>query len=172
MVTTSHNHLDSRLAYLAGLFEGEGFISLVRRPGSRGRDGFSLVVGLNMTDREPLELFADTWGGRVGCYTGKRKHRPLFLWRLTSRKAVAFLEDVRPFLVSDRIICKADVAIAFQHQKRRGGHGPDGDGYYAQQVQFARGMRLLNRRGLETLTAEERAVVVAPLLNGGVSHDV
>jgi hypothetical protein len=155
---------DARVAYAAAITEAEGYIAIARRRATSGRESYSLVLGVNMTDPEIPQLLSASWGGRVGCYRGFRNHRPLFCWRLTGERAVGFLKDVEPCLATDRARGKVRLAIAFQRQKE--GRRPQGRtaSYRDRQREFHRAMRLLNLRGASTLNAAERAVVIASAL--------
>ncbi|KKK75135.1 hypothetical protein LCGC14_2876780 [marine sediment metagenome] len=81
-------------AYAAALLDGEGHI----RVQSGANFGLDIIFG--MSDREPLDLLASKWGGNVltpasqVTRTGRRMHR----WIISGSYAIAFLEDVRPWV--------------------------------------------------------------------------
>ena len=92
-------------AYIAGLIDGEGTITLTREHCGENR---RLVVGIANTELVLLDYVRQAVGaGRV---TRKRvtsdSHTPSFAYRLTSRQAVALLQQILPYLRS----CKAQRA--------------------------------------------------------------
>lgn len=89
-------------AYIAGLIDGEGTITLTREHRSENR---RLVVSIANTELALLDFVRRAVGaGRV---TRKRvtsdAHTPSFAYRITSRQAVALLRQILPHLRS----CKA-----------------------------------------------------------------
>lgn len=82
---------DADIAWAAGLFEGEGHISIIRvkaRP-----DSLHLIrLGITMTDRDVLGRFCATVEcGRVtGPHTFNRPahHKPIYRWAIGNRKDV------------------------------------------------------------------------------------
>ena len=89
-------------AYIAGLIDGEGTITLTREHRSESR---RLLVSIANTELALLDFVRRTVGaGRV---TRKRvtsdAHTPSFAYRITSRQAVALLRQILPHLRS----CKA-----------------------------------------------------------------
>lgn len=84
------------IAYLAGFFDGEGCISVVR-------GGPTIAVAVVQVDRRPLDALAEHYGGRVAPH-GKPKpgHRQAYRWQIYSANARVFLRDILPFLVVKR----------------------------------------------------------------------
>ena len=146
--------------YWAGLFEGEGSVTV---HGSKGRSqhmSYCLEVIVTMCDPEPLERLMDFWGGRWFVHDRSSKGwRPLYRWMISARQAAAFLGAIRPYLQSVRLQTKVDLALAFQAQKGRPGRVTDE--YRERQRQFKDAMLLLNGSGDKALTPEERLEVVA-----------
>jgi hypothetical protein len=92
-------------AYIAGLIDGEGTITLTREHRGENR---RLVVSIANTELALLDFVRQAVGaGRV---TRKRvtsdAHTPSFAYRITSRQAVALLQQILPHLRS----CKAQRA--------------------------------------------------------------
>lgn len=88
------------LAYLAGLFDGEGCITR-----ANGRT----IVQIGMTDREVIEYLASL-GGTMRCEDGpgRGNRKPLYRWRLLARREVAeFLAAVLPYLRVKRAVAQA-----------------------------------------------------------------
>jgi hypothetical protein len=84
-------------AYIAGLVDGEGTITLTRLHAGEGR---RLVVSISNNDLELLKYVHSLVG--AGKITGKRaaseRHAPSFTWQLTSRQALGLLEQVASYL--------------------------------------------------------------------------
>jgi hypothetical protein len=97
------------LAYAAGLFDGEGSISLVRQKNNRSH---SPQVAVASTDLEVLHWLQDRYGGSIVTkQPRKSSHSVSYDWRLTDRRALAFLELIRPYLVIERKIRRVDLLL-------------------------------------------------------------
>lgn len=86
------------LAYIAGLFDGEGYIGLRGRPDSRG---FRLDIAVTSTSSQIIESFLD-FGGRVDDQARRitllRGWKNRQQWRMQGQEAVKFLRIMEPFL--------------------------------------------------------------------------
>ena len=84
-------------AYIAGLIDGEGTITLSRRHRSENRH---LVISISNTDRPLLEYVLDSVG--AGKITGKKTYQPhhtaSFTYTISNRQALALLHQTRLFL--------------------------------------------------------------------------
>ena len=97
------------LAYAAGPFDGEGSISLVRQKNSRTH---SPQVSVASTDYEVVLWFQKRFGGSVVTKQPRMSnHSVSYDWRLTDRRALAFLELIRPYLVIERKIRRIDLLL-------------------------------------------------------------
>jgi hypothetical protein len=98
-------------AYIAGLVDGEGTITLTRLHRDEGR---RLVLSISSTEIELLEFVLKTVG--AGKITGKRtysaRHAPSFSYAITSRQALAVLEQTLPYLRSYK---KSRAALVLRH---------------------------------------------------------
>lgn len=113
---------DLTLAYLAGVIDSDGFIS-IHRSTRRGRTYFAAVIGIAGTRRQPHDLAASVWGGTVRCYDPPNpRHRPQFQWARTGDGALSAIYDVLPHLrVKEQ---QAWLAIECQEHVIEG-RGPD-----------------------------------------------
>lgn len=84
------------LAYLAGMIDGDGYIS-IQRSLHKERLYFGPRIGIAGTRREPHDLAASLWGGKVGVYSAGL-HRPQFQWSRSGALAAAAISAVRPYL--------------------------------------------------------------------------
>ena len=84
-------------AYIAGLIDGEGTITLTRKHRDENRQ---LAITISNTERQLLEYVLDTIG--AGKITGKRitseRHTPSFTYALYNRQALNLLEQIHPYL--------------------------------------------------------------------------
>ncbi len=89
-------NLESR-AYIAGLIDGEGTITLTRKHRNENRQ---LAVCISNTERHLLDFVLDTVG--AGKITGKRTtstaHTPSFTYAIYNRQALRLLEQIHPYL--------------------------------------------------------------------------
>jgi hypothetical protein len=105
------------LAYIAGIFDGEGHVSIDRTEGAKSTHApvHYLQVGVTNTDRDLIEWLLCTYGGHVG-RTGLRDghRRDAYRWRLTGPPGAKFLRELQPFLRIKRR--QAEIAIEFAHE--------------------------------------------------------
>lgn len=87
------------LAYLAGMIDGDGYISIARST-AKGKDYFAAQIGIAGTRREPHDLAASLFGGSVYCYRpANPRHRPQFQWQRMGKAAVPVIEAILPYLL-------------------------------------------------------------------------
>jgi len=100
------------LAYAAGLFDGEGCVSINKvRQKHYVRDGYQLRCSISITHEETSLWFKDHFGG---------SHKPIiranarnyWQWVVVARKARKFLEEIEPYLVIKKEV--AGHGILFQ----------------------------------------------------------
>jgi hypothetical protein len=99
----------NEIAYTAGLFDGEGSISLVRQKNNRSH---SPQVAVASTDYEVLHWLRNRFGGSIVTkQPRKSSHSISYDWRLTDRRALHFLRLIRPYLVIERKIRRVDLLL-------------------------------------------------------------
>ncbi|MGB5102423.1 MAG: hypothetical protein WBO04_03770 [Steroidobacteraceae bacterium] len=114
-------------AYLAGLIDGEGTITLSRRHANERRQ---LVVSVVSTEREIVAWVLSTVG--AGKITRKRTtakhHAPSFTYTVSNRQALAVLRQAAPYLQSYK---RARAHLAIVHYveltPRNGKYSPEAD---------------------------------------------
>jgi hypothetical protein len=88
-------------AYIAGIIDGEGTVTLSRRHKSENRQ---LVISISNTERPLLEYVLDSVG--AGKITGKRTyqphHTPSYTYAISNRQALALLNQIFPYLKTYR----------------------------------------------------------------------
>ena len=96
-------------AYLAGLVDGEGTITLARFHRGANRQ---LSVTISSTELQILEHVKNTLG--MGQITSKRteksRHSPSFTYKISNRQALGLLEQIQPYLQSYKRI-RADLIL-------------------------------------------------------------
>jgi hypothetical protein len=101
--------VDTELACAAGLFDGESSISLVRQKNNRSP---SPQVAVASNDHEVLAWFQERFGGSIVTKQPRKStHSVSYDWRLTDRRALAFLKLIRPYLVIKRKIRRIDLLL-------------------------------------------------------------
>lgn len=84
-------------AYIAGVVDGEGTITLTRKHRDEHRQ---LAISISSTERPLLEFIKTTLG--VGKITNKRNnkehHAPSYTYAVYNRQALALLSAIHPFL--------------------------------------------------------------------------
>lgn len=101
----------TQAAYIAGLIDGEGTVTLTRKHRNEQRQ---LAVTVSSTEREILEFVLESTN--VGKITGKRTykdhHLPSFTYAVHNRQALALLEQVSPLMISYK---KARAGFVLKH---------------------------------------------------------
>lgn len=138
------------LAYLAGVVDSDGFVS-IHRSTRRGAVYHAPVVGIAGTRREPHDLAASVWGGNVWVHNPGGGYRPQFQWARQGKGAALIIADLAPFLRVKRD--NAQLALdLFEHVQQ--GHeddpfpwlGPDFDPVARRDAMRAEMVGLLNVR--------------------------
>jgi len=84
-------------AYLAGIVDGEGTVTLTRKHRNENRQP---AVTISNTERSLLEYVREVVG--AGKITGKRtankRHTPSYCFAIYNRQALALLEQIHPYL--------------------------------------------------------------------------
>lgn len=108
------------LAYAAGLFDGEGSVSIrKRRPGlTHGTVApvFCLLVRLSSTHEPVVHFLLDHFGGRAQPGTTSAGNA-VWQWQLDSQRGATFLTSIRPWMITKAD--DADLAVAFQAEVNR-----------------------------------------------------
>ena len=108
------------LAYIAGIVDGEGSISIVRRHRFTHQDpSFALLVSVSITDEWVIHYLHSTFGGSVSLQ--KRNivsRRPVWSWTIRHKQAGELLKAIYPFLHIKK--AQAEIAIRFQARKKLG----------------------------------------------------
>lgn len=135
-------------AYLAGIMDGEGSISISRKTDPTMKSGFSFrpCIEISNTDKPLMDWIASTTGlGAIRLYVDHNpKHRPAYKWSLWSNQANQFLNAIRPYLITKRE--RADIVIEFI-KAHSGGKAYLTTEQIASQTAIYDQMKALNKRG-------------------------
>ena len=101
-----------KLAYLAGLFDGEGCVMIRKAYGRNSPIKLSVMLG--NTNRPLVEIFKSTFGGAI--FVIHRKdgdiRATVWQWTIVCRAAGQALEALLPYLIGKKQ--EAEIAIALQ----------------------------------------------------------
>lgn len=97
--------------YAAGFFDGEGSVSISYLANKTGRGWWRVVAVVAQNDRRPLDALKERWGGFIG-ERRTPEGRTHFDWRVTTKLAHLFFEEIRPYLI---VKAEAvDIALSFR----------------------------------------------------------
>lgn len=107
----------SRIAYAAGIIDGEGYIGIkVYKPGgSNGTINYTYLprIVIKMNSGQIMDLFLSMFGGAVNLVPQRDSgYFPGFVWELTGSKATKVLKQLLPFLRTKKK--QAEAAIRLQ----------------------------------------------------------
>lgn len=112
--------IETDIAYLTGLFDGEGCVHIKRTKRFDTPCGvqYALNVVVRMASEKAVRRFQDLFGGHV--YLLKKKvlwHKDQWQWMALSSVAQNFLEITLPYLIVKK--AEAELALKFQKEKKR-----------------------------------------------------
>ncbi|AFU86543.1 HNH endonuclease [Caulobacter phage CcrRogue] len=140
-------------AYLAGLIDGEGCISVSRTHSNASAKGcrrgyaYRSSVSVAMTNKEVLLWASETTGfGKICPKKTKPHHRPAWTWTVWSKQAAELLKALQPYL---RIKAEqAKALIEFQQAMRQPGSKGLSDEEWENRERSYEAFRQMNKRGL------------------------
>ena len=168
--------MDLDIRYVAGLFDGEGWITICKQKlGERGYGHYSphhvryqLVAGVGMTHRPIIERLHAQFGGGLFINRSAQKKmpksRPGYMWKVSSGPAADFLA----LLVQHLLVKKdeAELAIKFQAHIRAHTHDfryrPEmRDQLYAERETFRNQLLAFKKRTFESPIDDDPELMVA-----------
>ena len=111
---------DLERAYLAGLVDGEGSLSVVNRTNQPERWVGWLRLSVEMSDSEPIRLLSEAFGAKISTRLSV-KGRPMFACHFYCNKAANVLRELLPYLRAKR--AQAEDGILLQSKTRDIGYG-------------------------------------------------
>ena len=116
---------DTEIAYIAGLFDGEGHVGIGRmqRPSSLP-PCYTLNVAISNTHLPVLEELQGSFGGKIWTSKGKRfGKKPVYVLRFRKSEADKLLRLILPYLRIKKV--SAEYAIQFlEMPKHKGWYDP------------------------------------------------
>lgn len=108
------------LAYIAGILDGEGSISISQVKKNHKSMGHTLRISVTNTNEWICQWLHFNFGGTIrirvkGIGWGKKD---IWEWSIASQKALSFLQLISPYIKLKRP--QVDLALQFQKKKRRG----------------------------------------------------
>ena len=116
----------TELAYLAGVIDSDGFITIRRHSPNAlypSSITFSESMGVLQTSPVVVQMFQADWGGTIQLRNRKPSKpgglgwKTQYAWYVTGRIAVSCIRDIRPYLRLKTI--QADCLLALRESKER-----------------------------------------------------
>jgi hypothetical protein len=137
----------AEVAYAAGLFDGEGCASVVRRRRSE-TPSWEITVQLGMTDEVAILWLRERFGGSIFVSRSRRpRWKDCHHWRLQTRQACAFLRAIRPYVVAKAPQLAAIAEFEATLNPRSHYRHPLSEEITAERERLWELVRELNRRG-------------------------
>lgn len=112
MKTDKRHHITTKLAYIAGFVDGEGCIRI--KKSNQSGNSYYLTFHVTNSDKEPLELIQDIFGGKV-FFQEKAKNKIIWQYYTTCNDAADILRTLSGFLIGKKE--QAEFAINFHDNK-------------------------------------------------------
>ena len=105
-----------KIAYIAGIFDGEGYVDIYNASTSKASKSPSLYLRVIISQKDGLimNFLKDNFGGYV--LTEKRGDNYIYRWCLASQKAHKFLSLILPYV----LIKKEQVKLALKFEEQKG----------------------------------------------------
>lgn len=103
----------TKLAYLAGLLDGEGCFSILR--GGKTGECYSITIKITNSNLGLLRWVQANCGGHIHQYPKHHNWKDIFQWSLYASNAVQLVRKVRSFLVAKQR--QADILLCFRNPK-------------------------------------------------------
>lgn len=87
---------ETELSYIAGLFDGEGYVGIIDRTRSGLTRYIASVVIANQS-KVTLDWICESFGGRVHPLKDRRNLRPCYSWYLRGSLMDVFLDAIAPY---------------------------------------------------------------------------
>lgn len=157
-------------AYFAGLFDGEGCVSVMESRVSTKRTASHVVVRIAMVDPQAVIRLSQLLPyGRLKVQDGKPQavshRRDQFLWYAVSYAAECFLRSIAPYV----LVKKRQVQLAIEFSELVGlSHGRIDDAVYAKRLWLAQQISDLKRCAYPELVTGIKAKSANPTVGNAV----
>ena len=109
----------SLLNYIAGLFDGEGCIHIVKAKPNENlgtvNPTYKLTIEISTTYYPVMEFLKESLGGRIHSRKGDEQRKESWSWQTDAEKALSILKFIAPYL----IIKKAEAILGIEYQEGR-----------------------------------------------------
>lgn len=141
--------MDTTLAYLAGLIDGEGYVGIKKTsPKNCAGPRYMERVQVRMVHEPAIRLLAETLGGN---YYREKAHanngKPLYCYQASDAKACVVLQRLLPYLLVKRESAMNVLALRARKQERRWWRTMPDDERAAREALYLRAKEL-NRVGV------------------------
>ena len=143
--------------YLAGLFDGEGCVTM-RSPKTLHDGRPKIVVKLGVVGREIPDMLREQFGGSITRQNGRGNQKALYGWRVIGRRAARFLSMIRPWcIIKSRAIeiGLSHLVLEMQPRAIRTHRGRVRSEIKQASERLMADLRRVNMRGLGELNARE-----------------
>lgn len=113
---------ETRIAYIAGIIDGEGCIAITRRKLKRVKTNnwyYQPQVIVGNTNRKLVYFCVDCYGGWIATF---KRHNPnwstIYHWKITGDEMKCLLSDIIPYLIVKRK--QAKLVLLFPKYQRNG----------------------------------------------------
>ena len=151
-------------AYLAGILDGEGYVTITRQKTS-GRFYYRANVQVSNTRFALLKWLKDRWGGQIfpdgHAYRNRRNNAMCWKWNLECLMAKKALQDALPYLVLKEEQALSVLAFPGRSRSGRGRAYRRSDADIAQSEQLWNRVSWLNQFGGKNAVWHRREVIEA-----------
>jgi len=112
--------LETEKAYMAGIIDGDGSISMSKQTSKYGRTDYRCAIKIQMDNREAIDYFHERIDeGYAYKFFDKSRHKPryVFMWNLNGKNTQEFCELLLPYL-----LVKKNQALAIIKYYKNGIH--------------------------------------------------
>ena len=126
-ISMANYHPSYVLPYIAGLTDGEGCITITRilynpiKYPNRTPTRYQLMFRISMYDKEPLDMIADTFGGKANS-VNRKDGKPVYQFTATDNCACNILINLEEYLVAKKELALLGMEYYDTITINKGGH--------------------------------------------------
>lgn len=139
--------------YVAGFFDGEGSISIIKNKPESVNQHFYYVLRVHVGNVNPIVLIKlkERWGGSLSLKSPpiNTNAKPCWNWNVSTNRAVAFLRDILPYLMLKGEQAKLGLELDNSHKTNKfGGRRKSTKEALDYREHLRSKLMLLNKRGV------------------------
>lgn len=108
------------LFYMAGVFDGEGTITLTKK--TERPNSLTLKIAVYNTDRKILDPFIEQFGGTIYEKPDKRRSKMCMMWQCPQANVFVFCQTMVSRCLATEKVRKMKVTLNFWHKTRGTSH--------------------------------------------------